>query len=370
MTINPQNILREEAERVAIAGLRSFFNIERVTRLLAERHSVPAKDRHFVQLQAESIRYCLQQALEYRDAALASTFSRPTLVYYSIMSLALCEILFKRDGRFRLAKLREAHGHHGLNFSVQVPPSFKGDVPLVGLSAERLTSGTFAVWFETARHPGFFGTYVDVRGAGKTTGLRQLGAPSPLIEVPERLSLLDLACSCPTMHFEAHNLGIQSQLARATVEVTNYRDQKTVTLDLIIHPAPLDVLDLVWKHIIFSPRCIDLVQPKEFASGGGFSLSYPERADYIGVKLPVTYTLQSGYLLLSSEVVPLNEFGFYYISSYIAGMFARYYPEYWARAVDNSSQTFEVIDKLMSSALSRAPLLLLGELRDSYYVYE
>jgi hypothetical protein len=37
-----------------------------------------------VKLQAESIRYCLQQAIEYRDAALASTFSRPTLVYYSI----------------------------------------------------------------------------------------------------------------------------------------------------------------------------------------------------------------------------------------------------------------------------------------------
>jgi hypothetical protein len=108
----------------------------------------------------------------------------------------------------------------------------------------------------------------------------------------------------------------------------------------------------------------------DFAAGAGFTLTYPETADYIAVKFPLSYTLQSAQSLFSTEDVLLNEFGIYYLASYISGMFARYYPEHWARALDTGSQTFQVIDSLMSAALMRTPLLLLGELRDRCYIYE
>jgi hypothetical protein len=323
--IVPQRIPKADVERIAVGGLRSFFDVESVTKLLSEKHSVAASERHFVKLQAESIRYCLQQAMEYRDAALASTFSRPTLVYYSIMSLALCEILFKRDGSFRLAKLRQQHGHHGLELSVQTPAAFRGEVALEALSVRRLHTGTFAVWYETARSAGLFGDHSVIQGTGRTTGLRSLTNQSPLSNVPERVTLLDLARSCPTVYAESADLEIQSRLARATLESSHNRNAKTVTLNVTIHPTPPDVLNEVWKHFIFSPRCVDLVHPTEFESGGGFRLTHPdEGADYIEVKAPVGYMLQSSHCLLSTEEVPLNEFGLYYLASYIAGMFARY----------------------------------------------
>jgi hypothetical protein len=133
---------------------------------------VPAAKQHFVKLQAESIRYCLQQALEYREAAPASTFTRPTLVYYSIMSLALCEILFKRDGTYRLAKLRERHGYHGLELSVQTPAALRGEVALNTLSPRRLQTGTLPVWCATARSPGLFGKHTAILAASRTIGLQ------------------------------------------------------------------------------------------------------------------------------------------------------------------------------------------------------
>jgi len=97
-------------------------------------------------------------------------------------------------------------------------------------------------------------------------------------------------------------------------------------------------------------------------------MQYPAAHSLEG-KFPLNYTLHAGQCLLSTNEVILNEFGIYYVASYIAGMFARYYPEYWARGVDSSNQTFRVIDALMFHALSRTSLLLLGELRDKYYVY-
>jgi hypothetical protein len=367
----PQLLTRADAERLALRGLQSFFNTENVTQLLCERHAVPASQRHFVRLQAESIRYCLQQAMEYREAALAGTFSRPTLVYYSLMSLALTEILFKKDGEFRLAKLRENHAHHGLEFSVQAPASFRGEVALDSLSVRLLQRGTFAVWHTIAKQPGLVGTYVEIKGEGQSKGPRQIGSPGPFIgDVAQRLSLLDLAQSCPAIHAESGDLGLNSQLARASIDVTRNHDSKTVTLRAIVHPTPADVLDKVLKHFVFSPRCIDLVQPFDFATGAGFTLTYPDAADYVALKFPLSYTLQTAYSLFSTEEVLFNEFGIYYLASYISGMFARYYPEHWARALDSGNQTFQVIDSLMSAALSRAPLLLLGELRDRYYIFE
>jgi len=366
--VQPVVIPRADVERTAIGGLRSFLNIEHVTDLLCQKHSVSIKDRHFVRLQAESIRYCLQQALEYRDAALASVFSRPTLVYYFVMSAALCEILFKRTGEFRLAKLRERHGHHGLDLLIDTPGALRGEVTMDDLSVQHRDTGTFPVWHETALSPGVFGTLTEIVGQGRTSGLREMAPPSVLTGLPARISLRELASCCPTIYSEAADLGIELRVARATLEYTRNLDAKTNTIDVIIHPTIPNVLDEIWKHITFSPRCVEHVQPKDFRAGGGFSLTFPDGVDYVNVKMPLSHMLEQRFCLLTTEEIALNEFGIYYLASYIEGMFARYYPEFWTRALDANNQTFQVIDTLMGSALARAPLLLLGALRERYYI--
>jgi hypothetical protein len=54
--------------------------------------------------------------------------------------------------------------------------------------------------------------------------------------------------------------------------------------------------------------------------------------------------------------------------SYIAGMFARYYPEYWAPSVDQHNMLAQLIADCMDAAEERAPLLLLGELNGKEYI--
>jgi hypothetical protein len=242
-------------------------------------------------------------------------------------------------------------------------------LPLTELSACVLKKGVFPVWYETARHPAIFGQYREIRQSGVTTALQTFGEPTPLETLPKPLTLLDLACSCPTLFYERADLGIQSRLARARLAVDYFQDRNLYILDLIIHPTAAELVDQIGKRIRFSARCADLVQPKEFYSGGGFRVEHPFDADYVDIEFPTSYTLHGEECLFTAEEAPLNEFGIYYMASYIAGMFARYYPEYWARGVEANDRTFRVVDALMSHALSRAPLLLLGELGNKYYVY-
>jgi hypothetical protein len=44
--------------------------------------------------------------------------TRPALLYYCAMSLALAEVLLKQSGESRLEKLRERHNGHGLVMSL------------------------------------------------------------------------------------------------------------------------------------------------------------------------------------------------------------------------------------------------------------
>jgi hypothetical protein len=370
MSYAAQIIGKSECERVALRGLRSYFNSEKLADILCAKHNIPSSGRHFAELQAESIKYCLQQALEYREAAIQSTFSRPTLVYYSIMSFALCDILFKRGGNFRLSKLREKHAHHGLEFSISTPRAFRGQVDPTHLSVRTLNRGTFAVWQETAHTQELFGKVTDVRGLSQTSGERPLTISSLLGSAPENANLLELAQSCPAIFADASDLGIKPRMARSSVNVTRNIDQHNVTFNVIIHPTPSDVLDDVCKLIRFSPSCAELVVPMEFSSGAGFRITYPDDATYVHMKFPESFNIDRGFPLMSCEDLALNEFGTFYLASYISGMFARYYPEYWARASEASSLTFQIIDAMMSSALSRIPLLVLGEFRERCYILE
>jgi hypothetical protein len=64
VVMNPVIITRADAERIALRGLQSFFDVEAVGKVLSEKHNVPAKELHFAKMQAQSLKDCLQQALE------------------------------------------------------------------------------------------------------------------------------------------------------------------------------------------------------------------------------------------------------------------------------------------------------------------
>ncbi|RTE88481.1 YaaC family protein [Bradyrhizobium sp. LVM 105] len=103
----------------AWSSLRKFQNIDLLAKILIEMHQVPTKYHDDARKQAQQIRYCLIQAREYFAAASSvSTATRPNLLYYGTMSLALAEILFKQSGDSSLDKAREENRHHGLTMTV------------------------------------------------------------------------------------------------------------------------------------------------------------------------------------------------------------------------------------------------------------
>jgi len=103
----------------AWSGLRRSQNVELVTQRLMHIHSVPTKHRENVRKQAAQIRYCLIQAREYFAAAATVTLAtKPNLLYYGTMSLALAEILFKQTGDSSLDKARAENRHHGLTMTM------------------------------------------------------------------------------------------------------------------------------------------------------------------------------------------------------------------------------------------------------------
>jgi len=351
-------------------GLKSFTNVEFVTDVLCEKHKVPASQRPNVRSQAESIRSCLQQGLEYRDAAIASDFSRPTLIYYSIMSLALCEILFKRDANYRLGKLREKHAHHGLDFSFQGGSRYQ-QISASDLAVRPLDKGTFHVWYETSEDRGTWGEVRTIeQGGGQTSGLRMFAHPAPGLRRYnfQRVDLTRLAQNCPGLFYESSDLGISLAFARVSLDMTINKSTQAGTWRILVHPGERAALEQVLKRFMFHPRAVDLLQVREFENGVSVSVDFQLGTDYLLFSLSGEFAWYDTKMLLSGDDINLNEFGIYYLSSYIAGMFARYYPELWAKCSEHQTSLYLLIDAMMNAAIERAPMLLLEEFRREVYV--
>ena len=138
------------SRRVAWAGLRRFQNVDLVLQDIITLHALKPKWRRDAKKQATQLRYCLIQAREYFAAAQSvSLATKPNLLYYGTMSLALAEILLKQDGLSSLDKAREQHNHHGLSIDVcqgRVEPdltSAAGQLVAVPMEIKGERKGTF-----------------------------------------------------------------------------------------------------------------------------------------------------------------------------------------------------------------------------------
>ena len=141
----------------AWSGLRAFQNVSNVENAIFELHNVSPKHKNNVTKQARQIRHCLIQAHEYYKAAQKVTLAtKPNLLYYSAMSLALAELLLKQTGDASLDRAREQHRHHGLTLSVsetKIDNLADQAATLVAkpviINGERI--GTFEQWHKSAR---------------------------------------------------------------------------------------------------------------------------------------------------------------------------------------------------------------------------
>ncbi|MGO4153588.1 YaaC family protein [Cupriavidus sp. YAF13] len=370
-----------DTAKYAWTRLKHFQNIDAVALQIMSLHGLPERHRPNAKRQAAQLRQCLMQAGEYFEAAKAvSLATRPVLLYYSIMSLALCEVLLKQTADSRLEKLRERHGCHGLQLSIA--SLLDASTPLheaaAALKAKPQTApdgsarGTFEVWRRSSRETPVCGIYSQPTpdGTGTTSGYRVLmiGADHEPEAFPTAgYSLFDVLVGLPQMAEFLPLYNFPAHLARATCSAQWVPEQESAIIRLVIHPTLTKLLDDFSHLVAFAPRGAHRLVVREFPSG--FLLEFPWGQDAPG-SLPWSISPNTSNTWFSTRRESLNEFGLLYVGLHIAGNFARYYPDKWLAHIEASSPLALAIDKLTEIAMDRAPLLTLSELTRSYFVPE
>ncbi|WP_146140172.1 YaaC family protein [Alsobacter soli] len=381
MTVQRFSALRSiELGRHGWNALAKYQNISMVTDLICERHRIPRKHRQNAGKQAEQIRYCLRQAKEYRDASLAVTVAtKPVLQYYSIMSLALAEILLKQDGNSSLDRAREQHRHHGLNFvqrssslEIELQKAAAALYAIPSRNKENQPFGTFELWHRSAREAPLGGKYVEHRALNHVTGFHLLlqSNDEPLSPLPKSgISFLECCRCIPAMSSFLGDHGIPFGFIRTTVQ-GEFRDAlKRHQITIVIHPTESNLLSKFYGSIAFRPSDYECLEVREYDSGCALTITYGENFRIV-VELPNAITIDTKETWFYPEKKPLNEFGYYYTALFILGNYARYYPDRWLQDVERSTPIGLAAEELAAAADDRVPHLILSEFSGTYYALE
>lgn len=226
----------EDATRRAWAGLARFQDIAFVEEQIYRLHNLTKNDRANARKQARQIRYTLIQAKEYFDAGMEVTLAtKPNLLYYCVMSLALAEILYKQSGDSSFDRARAEHKHHGLELRVDdssgnaqfsAALSALRAVPLIGARGRRF--GTFELWHRSCREMPLCGNITihhRQHGGSSTRFGSVLSAGDvrlPLVPAVG-LTLLDCFRALPGMIDFLSDYHVRSDVVRGRVSVGELR---------------------------------------------------------------------------------------------------------------------------------------------------
>ena len=385
MIVSNLKVVREtDVPRYCWSRLRRFHNVDFVRDLICELHkSSGSKFRENAKRQAEHIRFSLQQAAEYADAARGvSLATQPVLAYYSAMSLAIAEVLLKQMGTMFLERMRADHSHHGLelktgqlnrgeNRLVAVAEALRA-APAVRASGEGF--GTFELWHRSAREMPVVGEERIRRSGGQTssTALVYGAADMRFGKLAARgLSLLDCLKRLPPMAEVLNDNGVRAPIVRAICSQDVLADG-SVEIRLTFQPGP--VTEAMQHDIEVRPEDYECVQWQPFdeadLSWGGTLTLRPIRGCSFYLPLPHCCGINTKEMLFWPGKPILNEFGFYYVGLYILGNYCRYFPDKWLRDVERATPLALAAEQMLNAGRQRVPLLALSEMSRAYHVLE
>jgi hypothetical protein len=374
--------VRSPEPRVAWSSMQKYLNVNSVTDSLIRLHNLPTIQKRNAQKQARQLRYCLIQAREYATAASAvSLATKPALHYYSVMSLALAEILLKQSGESSLDRAREHHRHHGLLFSdirsgilsedLRAAASGLVAKPMISMQHAPRRMGTFELWHRSAReypYVGEFKQHLSVGGIHSSHACLAIPTDDRLPLFPvEGLSLFDCLTHIPDMLVFLNTHGFESACLRGKIARDDFEARPRSVLTFTIHPSTHASAFL--KNMEAHPELVNRLDYRAFPSGGSITLT-SDPVNYSPVlSLPPGCATNTNEFRCWTGPKPLNEFGYIYAALFIAGNYARYYPDRWVLDVENSTPLALAIEELLTIAETRMPWLILSELSRAYHVY-
>jgi hypothetical protein len=368
-----QVIPASDVGRYAWAHLRRFHNVAYVASVIAEEHRTTAKQKDNVRKQAEQVRYCLQQAEEYFEASrIVSLTTRPTLLYYCAMSLALAELLMKQSGDSSLDKAREQHRHHGLTANIQAPRRGATELTIVAgsmravpmIADDGTRRGTFELWHRSAREQPMAGMlhHHPIRSFRLLLGSEDKRMP---VLPPDGITLLDCFKSLPGLSETLGMNQITSDIVRARITV--HQAGNNVDYDVRFHPGPRDV----WAECLerISIRAIYHEQTQiDIQDTYGTVIINSDKNYPVEFHLPSGVTLGPQDVRFWSKPVGLNEFGFMYVGLFVLSNYARYFPDKWVKDVERATPIAHLTEQLLELAAARGPLVTLNEMSRCLYV--
>jgi hypothetical protein len=364
----------------AWSNLRRFHNSDLLAKELIQIHKVPTKWHEDAKKQAQQIRYCLTQAREYFAAAKSvSLATKPNLLYYGTMSLALAEILFKQNGNSSLDKARAEHRHHGLSMTAG---AFSKSA-LLNESAERLRAspviiegrrkGTFELWHRTTREHPLAGEFKSVHESGGTTS--GFGSIMSAVDDPYRplvgsgITLLECLKSLPLIveHLETQEMPAHFVRGRVEREIRQGEKWRSTTA-LYFHPS--NQTPALFESLKTDPNNHSRLDIHEVAMGRVLQIREDWIHHPVSVPLPPAAMINDKEWRMWTNSPPLNEFGYLYVALFIAGNYARYFPDKWLLDIESSSPLALAIEDLCLVSEWRAPWLTLCELGRCLLVLE
>lgn len=163
-------------------------------------------------------------------------------------------------------------------------------------------------------------------------------------------------------HLEA--TGLRPRTLRARIEAVQWPPPNGHrVLTIVLHPS--DLTQTFLGNFIFDPAWVDRTNVRETPGGGGGIIDIitdPTNGDPRRFVVPNGAPWTDQEMRFWSSDQPLNEFGFLYVALFIAGNYARYFPDKWLADVEASTPLAVAVEELTELAAWRAPWLSFSEL--------
>jgi hypothetical protein len=152
------------------------------------------------------------------------------------------------------------------------------------------------------------------------------------------------------------------------ISIDSKIDDGSQHFSLTIHPSQENILNELYKNILYEPHAINVLDIREAYSGMVLNWRFDLNDSGLRFRFPAGGSISEQSSYMWTEDMPLNEFGFYYTAMFIAGNYARYFPDKWLLDIETSSPLALAIENLIQHFQLRVPLLTLSELSRVYYL--
>lgn len=358
--------------------LAQFHDIERTTtRILASRPEIPEKQRPNVKKQVQQISYSLTQAREFfRSAESTGQTIRALLAYYGVTSLANAEILWWGNGDVSFDRRPTHFNAHGLE--IKASESVDDFAALPARRPDGSLTGLFGLWRKYAHHLAQYATITEhFEQSTASTSLRIVSSTTALDtqDMPdEAISLLDCLSRIPAMRHTMAANGLPVRLARGSIRHDRQWDSTEELTHwsrrYLVQPNTSSVIEGVMEHFKFPPAFYERVDCR-IPPTGGFIATLDSTPPIEGLWMsPEMFSDTEAEMFFIGDGDHLNEFGYLYVGLYIASMLTRYHPNVWIKELQGSSIAATLVDEFVDHALVRAPMLLLGSMEQTVYLFE